>query len=301
MRWSKQLGLTFLTRGTDYEAPKAELKAARNLMRRAGIPPADMSRPGYPKVDTIVIELVAKLEQQLAYAIRYFGFHSVHNRWEDDTNAHVCLIKCIIRGLDQLSFKIKTEFKWVKHIIFQTESEDLMAAIQNTWTWARDGFPDVLPDGASPKLYLLLNEYLETMEAIGVSVKFWKLPVHFLPGASNQAAGDLHKEVGRQYIGNEGACGLCTTKMQIRELDFALNGEPDTETNKKYGNLKKGDTFLLYNNAGVDVKVTMQFDGSVAVAKEKALNAKWAELKAKFPEVMAHEHCSHSPACIGGV
>jgi hypothetical protein len=108
MRWSKQLGLTFLTRGTDYEAPKAELKAARNLMRRAGIPPADMSRPGYPEVDTIVIELVAKLEQQLAYAVRYFGFHSVHNRWEDDTNAHVCLIKCIIRGLDQLSFKIKT-------------------------------------------------------------------------------------------------------------------------------------------------------------------------------------------------
>lgn len=276
MYWSSQLKLTFLTRGDKYQASKAELKAARNLMRRAGIPAVGMATPSYPQADTIVIELVAKLENDFAYAVRYFGFHSHHNRWEDDTNAHVCLVKCIIRACDQIKSMIETEFKWIKRVIFQTESEDIMLAVNKIWDWVRDGFPTVLPDGASDNLYLILNHYIEQLEAAngGTSVLFWHVPPHYLPGANNQAWFDLSRQIGREISQEEDSCGVCTAKDQLEELKFAANGDPGSAYSglvNKYGHLKKGETFSLSNNAGADVKIIMQVDGTVAVEKEHEL------------------------------
>ncbi len=277
MWWSRQHETTFLTYGYGYDPTKAELKKARNTMRRAGVSAMSIDEPGYPLVDTIVIELASSTENGFVCAVRYYGYRSKYNRWEDDKKTLPGLIKTIQRGCQQIEQMVQTEFKWVKRVIFQTDSDDVIQAVSKISEWVANGFPSVLPTGVQVRDYLMLNLHIESLRATyGVEVLFWKVPSEHLPGAYNQ------NEIQQSIIHNRemrepaDSCGLCTIRQQMQEVMFAKTGNPccpNRELVQKYGHLKKGDTLPLTNTAGVDAKVMMEVDGSVAAEALKDLNS----------------------------
>ena len=300
MWFSPQMDMTFLTYGYNYKATKSELKTARNTMRRAGVHPFDLDEPGYPLMNTIVIELASSIETGFVCAVRYYGYQSKYNRWEDDTKTLPGLLKCIKRACLQIIQMVETEFKWVKRVIFQTDSDDVMQAVTKIWDWHHGGFPNSLPIGVSKLFdYMSLNAHIESLEVAngGTEVLFWKVPTEFLPGAWHQCEiqqSDVHQ---RAMQAPAGSCGPCTVREQLQEIMFAKTGNPccpNEELVKKYGHLKKGDTFPLTNTAGVDAKVMMEVDGSVAAEALKAINSR--VLKAKDTNISkgkGEKECGH--------
>lgn len=66
------------------------------------------------------------IEDDFAVAVRYSGYHSRHNRWEDDKTTFSGLVKYVACGCQQIQNMIETDFKWVKRVIFQTDSDELI-------------------------------------------------------------------------------------------------------------------------------------------------------------------------------
>lgn len=284
MYHSHQLGLTFLTLGPQYNATKSELKKARNVMRRAGIPPPSLDTPRYPLLDTMILELTSNIHEGFVCAVRYFGHQSKFNRWEDDTKSLPGLVKCLKRACKQIAEMIETDCKWVKTVIFQTDSEGIMGTVTKFWDWFDNSFPDEASTGVSERDYFLLNHNIERLEAVndGIDVLFWKLPREYLPGAWYQTETDLCIVFPGDATMSSGSCGPCTSRHQLAELKFACHGNPgagDYKLVEKYGHLKVGDSFPLFNNAGLDLKVTMKVDGSVAGEAQKVVDTKALQSK----------------------
>ena len=278
---SKHLNLTVLCYGEMYKATKTEIKSARNTMRRAGVPPFDPTDSGWPLFDTLVVEVAATMENGFVCAVRFFGMRSTHNRWEDDKKIVTGIIKCVNRGCYQIKELIETEMKWVKTVIFQTDSDDIMQGVTKIWDWVDHGFPTTMSTGVAEIDYLTLNQAIESLEAVngGTKVLFWKVDSQYLNGAYHQVECQQSGVHGRCMQLPAASCGHCTKKVQLQELGFARNGltplgNAHPHLAKMYGHLKKGDSFPLSNCAGVDAKVVMEVDGSVGMDAVKNMSKK---------------------------
>ena len=281
MVFNPKLQVTFLSFSHKYKPSKSELKTARNIIRRAGIPAPSLDTPCYPLADTLVIELASIVEDGFAVAVRYFGYHSGHNRWEDDKTALSGLVKCVTYGCKQIQNMIEADFKWVKRVIFQTDSAELIDIVTQFDIPDEQWPPEV--QGIKCYNFILLHLGITALRnANGTNateVLFWKVASEYLPGAYHQAEHE-QRIVHPTTIPDipVECCGHCVTSRQVQELMFAETGNPggpNANLVAKYGHLKKGDTFPLTNNSRVDAKVTMKVDGSVAAdaLKKKDANA----------------------------
>ena len=114
-----------------------------------------------------------------------------------------------------------------------------------------------------------LNGHIQELEGSsnGVEVLFWKVASEHLPSVWHQCEIQQSIVHNREIQMPAGGCGPCTVRQQIQEVMFALTGNPcypNPELVAKYGHLKIGDTFPLTNTAGVDARVTMKIDASIA-------------------------------------
>ncbi len=298
MQYKSKIGLTFLTFGVNYTPTKPELKAARNAIRRTGLVAPDLDTSCYPLGTTIVIELASSIENGFVVAVRFFGWHSRHNRWEDDKETLPGLFKCVIRGCQQIQEMIENEYKWIKKVIFLTDDENLIQGVTKIWDWAEDGVPLNLPLGLDTLDYARLNNAISQLEHSkhGTQVLFWKVRREYLPGVLHQVESEQARVHGRSIQLPAGSCGPCIIYQQKQELMFARTGNPccpNAGLVARYGHLKKGDTFPLTNNAGVDAKVTMKLDGSVAAEALKKLGPKHDKVRADAAKVQHREDHGH--------
>ncbi len=188
--------ITVLTYGSKYAPPKAALKMARNVMRRAGLSAPRLDTSSYPIASTLVIELGAMMEDEFVAAVRYYGHHSCHNRWEDETNLLRGLMKCIVRACLQIQELKASDLEWVKRVIFKTDSDFIMEAVTRSWQWCQTEFPENLPEGVSKDEIVDLQFNISGLENEGVEVLFWKVQPEFMPGVYYQVAVEfdhLHK------------------------------------------------------------------------------------------------------------
>ena len=233
----------------------------------------------------IVIEL-ASYDQRMALSVRSTILrisHSKYNRWEDDqTTLHRSRQLCMCTWLqtDPSNMDRVTSANGSRGVIFQTDSDERDGSCElrsRNESYEHSPPEYVLPTGVQVRDYLMLNLHIESLRATyGVEVLFWKVPSEHLPGAYNQ------NEIQQSIIHNRemrepaDSCGLCTIRQQMQEVMFAKTGNPccpNRELVQKYGHLKKGDTLPLTNTAGVDAKVMMEVDGSVAAEALKDLNS----------------------------
>lgn len=63
-----------------------------------------------------------------------------------------------------------------------TSSEELVEAVAKLFVWTKDGFPNALPGGMSSMLLDLLRGHLQSFDAKGIEVKFWKVAPEFITG-----------------------------------------------------------------------------------------------------------------------
>ena len=302
MVFNPSLQITFLCFGHKYIPTKSELKAARNTIRRAGVPAPSFDTPCYPLADTLVIELASTIEDGFAVAVRFFGYHSKYNRWEDDQTTFTALVNCVVYGCKQIRNMIESQCKWVKRIIFQTDSDELMEAVTQFDESYEHSPPEYIPGNLNPIDFLLLHRGIKMLrDATGpnaTQVLFWKVASEYLPGAYHQAEHEqriVHPNTV-PAVPND-SCGGCVTSRQMQELMFAETGNPcppSAELVAKYGHLKAGDTFSLTNNARVDAKITMKVDGSVAADALKNLNSKALKKKdGNAAKVTGGKKCGH--------
>jgi hypothetical protein len=228
MQYESKIGLTFLTYDVNYTPTKSELKAARNAIRKTGLVAPDLDTPCHPLGDTIVIELASSIENGFVVAVRFFGWHSRHNRWEDDKKTLPGLFKCVIRGCKQIQHMIETEYKWIKKVIFLTDDENLIQGVTKIWDWAKDGFPLNLPLGLGAGDYARLNNAISQLEDSkhGTQVLFWKVSREYLPGVLHQVESKQATVHGRSLQLPAGTRGLCTIYQQMQEFMFARTGNP---------------------------------------------------------------------------
>jgi len=116
----------------------------------------------------------------------------------------------------------------------------------------------------------LLRRHLASFDEKGIEVKFWKVAPEFITGPTFYAENQLLDHFNVPHVSDPANChcGDCINRKQYGELNFAKYGMAccpcgfGKELAKKYGKLKKGDKFVITNNADVtEATVTMLVDG----------------------------------------
>jgi hypothetical protein len=162
----------------------------------------------------------------------------------------------------------------IKTAYIMTSSDTLIKGVSKLFEWTKDGFPKTL-SGKLSMLFGLLRGHLQDFDTDGYSVKFWKVAPEFITGPTFDAECALLEsfEIGR----DPGSCHCpdCIDEDQYRELKFAKFGmaccpcPTGIALARKYGGLKKGDKFVITNNAGVtEPTVTMRVDGKGMVFQD---------------------------------
>jgi hypothetical protein len=166
--------------------------------------------------------------------------------------------------------EITSDHPRIKKAFIMTSSEALIDGVKNLFLWTKNGFPDTVPQGTFKMCLGLLRDHLQSFDASGVEVKFWKVAPEFITGPTFQAECSLLDFFNVPPTGNPETCtcGNCMDDKQYAELIFAKFGYACRKDAhglglaQKYGSLKKGEKFVITNNADITTPtVTMRVDG----------------------------------------
>jgi hypothetical protein len=166
--------------------------------------------------------------------------------------------------------EITSDHPRIKKAFIMTSSEALIDGVKNLFLWTKNGFPDTVPQGTFKMCLGLLRDHLQSFDASGVEVKFWKVAPEFITGPTFQAECSLLDFFNVPPTGNPETCtcGNCMDDKQYAELIFAKFGYACRKDAhglglaQKYGSLKKGEKFVITNNADITKQtVTMRVDG----------------------------------------
>jgi hypothetical protein len=149
-----------------------------------------------------------------------------------------------------------------------TSSNSICNGAHKIFDWFKDGFPSSLPGGMTKEDWVFLHHNMKILEDKGVAVKFWKVDPEYILHAT-MLAWDRFVELGLAPADGPGNCRCprCVQKKQRMELEYAKTGVVDCcdcphAQSLIDRNLKRGDKFVITNNAGVtEPTITMQVDG----------------------------------------
>lgn len=151
-----------------------------------------------------------------------------------------------------------TEFK-MKRLIFVTSSHVICNGVNQLFDWFKNGFPVTLPGGMSKQDYMFLHHNIKFLEDKGITVQFWRTERQFIIDATCLAWNRFLaiEDAPISEDPNECICSDCMVRKQAKEYEYARTGVAccpcphSLDLIAKAGYLKKGEKFVLTNNAGV--------------------------------------------------
>lgn len=214
--------------------------------------------------NTIFMEVGARKRLGLAVAARSFGKDSEFNAtgMPEARSTHNTISRSICIGC-QSAGAVAEIWPALRRVIIVTSSNIICDGANKIFDWFKDGFPSSLPGGMTKEGWVLLHHNMKTLED-----KVWKVDPEYIVHAM-MLAWDRFIELGLAPADGPGICRCpgCVQKKQLTELSYARTGVVDCcdcphAQSLINRNLKRGDEFVITNNAGVtEPTTTMQVDG----------------------------------------
>ncbi|KAE8442152.1 hypothetical protein EG329_003803 [Mollisiaceae sp. DMI_Dod_QoI] len=211
--------------------------------------------------DTLVMEVGGRQIQGKSASARWFAEDSQYNRQgfasNESVDAEIISTTCV--GCNTIR-DIVAQYPRIKKAFIMTSSEALIEGC---------------------------------FDAMGVEVKFWKVAPEYITGATFQSECALLNHFNAPPTANADTCSCrnCMDEKQLADVMFAKYGNARRKDNHgiqlatKYGQLKKGEKFVITNNADVhtptvimrvdDLNQGQQFFGEIGnLTPGKALEGK---------------------------